>query len=151
MQPRECVGKTQQPDGAGEKEERAGGNGDDGEKIEEAHPRSPASSAGVSVALLKNATEAKAASSASVRATSTVEPTPVAAPSRSSTAMPPVPKSCAAIMRSASPGPRRIRTSPSATIRSTKPAAASRNSAMTLPRHQGRGVRPLFGRELLRD
>ena len=44
--------------------------------------------------------------------------------------MPPVPTSCAAIMRSASVGPCRMRTRPSATIASTKPAARSRKSAM---------------------
>ena len=51
----------------------------------------------------------------------------VAAASRSSTATPPVPSSCAAIMRSASPGPRRMRNKPSATITSTKPAAPKEN------------------------
>ena len=63
-------------------------------------------------------------------------PMPVAAPSSSSTAMPPVPNSCTAIMRSASPGPRRIRTRPSATIDEMKPAAPSRNSVMRRSRHQ---------------
>ena len=44
--------------------------------------------------------------------------------------MPPVPRSCADIMRSASAGPRRMRTSPNATIARMKPAAVIRNSAM---------------------
>ena len=83
-------------------------------------------------------------------ATSTVS-TPLAAPSSSSTAMPPVPSSCAAIMRSASPGPRRIRTSPSATIKSTKPAAPIRNSAKRPPGSRALAHSALLGRELLRD
>ena len=58
------------------------------------------------------AIDANAASSASVSDTSTTEPSPVAAPPSSSAAMPPLPSSCAAIIRSASPGPRSTRTRP---------------------------------------
>src|SRR4029077_8892907 len=45
-------------------------------------------------------------------------------------AMPPVPSNCAAIIRSPSSGPRKILTRPRATIASTKPAAASKNSGI---------------------
>src|SRR5262249_45350227 len=55
---------------------------------------------------------------------------PVAWLSSSSAAMPPVPSNCAAMIRSALPGPRRTRNKPSATIASTKPAAAKRKSAI---------------------
>ena len=54
--------------------------------------------------------------------------------------MPPVPSSCAAIIRSARPGPRSTRTSPSATISTTKAAVHNRNSAMAPPRNQRPGT-----------
>ena len=44
--------------------------------------------------------------------------------------IPPVPRSCAAIMLSAFEGPRRMRTRPTATVNRMKPAAASRKSVM---------------------
>ena len=82
------------------------------------------------VPFLTKAMEAKVARSARVNATSTAAGTPVTAPRSSNAAMPPVPISCAAIMRSASPGPRRMRTSPSASIARMKPRAAVRNSVI---------------------
>ncbi len=64
------------------------------------------------VPFLTNAIAANVVRSASVRATSTVAGASMAAPSNSRDAMPPVPSSWAAIMRSASPGPRRMRRGP---------------------------------------
>lgn len=61
---------------------------------------------------------------------STTAGLPLATDTRSSAAIPPLPSSCAAIMRSASVGPRTTRTRPTATIRSTKAAAPERNSAI---------------------
>ncbi len=136
MQPRERIGKAQQPSGAGEKKDGAGGDRDHRPQVEnEAHLSSScteSSSVGADCALTK-AKLANAASNASVKATSIVAASPVAVPARSRLAMPPVPSSWAAIMRSASPGPRRMRTSPSATIASKKIAAASRKSVMAPP------------------
>jgi len=79
------------------------------------------------------ATETKAASNARVSATLTAAAAPVASANNSSAAMPPVPSSWAAMMRSASLGPRRTRIKPSATIASTKPAAANKKSAISRP------------------
>ena len=135
VQARERIRKAQQPDGAGEKEERTRDNRDHRPQCRvrgsSSRPRCGDRSPSVcaSCAFTK-AKEANAASSASVNATSIVAASPVAAPSSSTTAMPPVPSNCAAIMRSASPGPRRMRTSPSATIARMNAAAPSRNSAM---------------------
>src|SRR5262249_29336243 len=91
-----------------------------------------------------NAIEAKVARSARVSATSTVAGTSVTLPSSSKAAIPPVPIDCAAIMRSASPGPRRMQISPSASIARMKPRAAVMNSVTT----QGLRQRRFFGGQL---
>src|SRR5262249_1079492 len=149
VQARQRIGKTEQTDSAGQKEERARGDGGDRHDVEhDAHHPSVSSEPSASRAeapFLTKAIEAKVASSASVSATSTAAGTPVTAPSRSSAAMPPVPTSCVAIMRSASPGPRRTRTSPSASIARIKPRATIRNSLIA----EHPGQRRLLRGELL--
>src|SRR5262249_1353394 len=125
MQARERIRETKQADGAGKKEESARRDGGDRHDVErDAH--SPSADPGPSgprpgLHFLTNAIEAKVARSASVNATSAAAGTPVTAPRSSKEAMPPVPISCTAIMRSASPGPRRMRTSPRASIARMKP------------------------------
>src|SRR5262249_28646889 len=119
VQARQRVGKAQQPDGTCHEEKRAGADCDDAENIQgETHPASgrlESSAAGAAVRLTR-ATAAKAASSASPIATSSTPRTSVAAATSSSVAIPPVPKSCAAIKRSASSGPARMRARPTATM-----------------------------------
>src|SRR5262249_55486187 len=88
--------------------------------------------------------EAKVASSATIKATSTAAGTLEAAPRSSNAAMPPVPISCAAIMRSASLGPWRTRTSPSASMARMNASEAVRNSVMT----EHPGERRFLGDEL---
>jgi hypothetical protein len=100
---------------------------------------------------LTKAMEAKVASSATVNATSTAAGTPVTAPSSSNAAIPPVPISCAAIMRSASPGPRRMRSSPKASIARMTPRAAVRNSVMAERPRQHRFLRGQLRRDRLLD
>src|SRR5580704_16925146 len=133
MQTGQRVGEAQQPHRASEKEKGASGNRDDTEDVEnETHPPSACwgSSASGGAALITKATEAKAARRASPRATSSTPRTPVAAATSRSEVIPPVPRSCAAIMRSAFEGPPRMRTRPTATVNRMKPAAASRKSVM---------------------
>src|SRR4030095_618675 len=65
--------------------------------------------------------------------------------------MPPVPTSCAAIMRSVFPGPRRTTNRPSAIITSTKPAAAIRNSGIAVRTAQRPGDDGFLRGELRRD
>src|SRR5262249_49802474 len=89
MQTRQRIGKAQQADRTGEKEERARRDGDDRHEVEcQAHSSLLGSSAPRAAApFLTKAMEAKVASSASVRATSTVAGTPVTAPTSSTAAM----------------------------------------------------------------
>src|SRR5262249_26804627 len=142
VQSRQRSGKPKQADGAGEEEEGASRDGGDGPDVErEAHPpsvvRGPSESRR-ELPFFTKAMEANVASSARVNATSTVAVKLLTAPSSSNAAMPPVPISCAAIMRSASPGPRRMRTSPSASIATMKPSATGRNSVIAdRPRQRG--------------
>src|SRR5499426_1300942 len=148
MQSRQRIGEAEQADGAGEKEECAQRDGGDRQDVErEAHSPSVDTEPSASrraVPFLTNAMEAKVARRASVNATSIAAGTPVTVPRSSNAAMPPVPISCAAIMRSASPGPRRMRTRPSASMARMKPRAAVRNSVIAeYPRQ-----RPLLGRQL---
>ena len=100
---------------------------------------------------MTNAMDAKVASSASINATSTAAGTPVTVPSSSKTAMPAVPISCAAIIRSASVGPRKIETSPSPSIARIKPTAAVRNSVIVEGPNQRRFLRGKFGNDRLLD
>ena len=79
---------------------------------------------------------AKAARRASPSATSSTPRAPVAEATSRSVVIPPVPRSCAAIMRSAFEGPPRTRTRPSATVNRMKPAAASRYSVMAECPHE---------------
>src|SRR5262249_24436847 len=135
VQSRQRIGEAEQADGSREEKERARRDGHDCHDVErDSHARSvdlaPSGWRG-GLPFLAKAMEAKVARSASVKAPSTVAGTPVTAPRSSNAAMPPVPISCAAIMRSASPGPRRMRTSPSASIARMKPRAAVRKSVMT--------------------
>src|SRR5262249_11717065 len=117
------------------KEERADGHGHDGEEVDRGGhaPLAPLSGASGERGLpfLTKAMAANVASSASVSATSAVAPAPAAVPSSSQPAMPPVPRSSAAITRPALPGPRSTRIIPSATMARTTPDAASRNSVIT--------------------
>src|SRR5262249_50729300 len=131
MQARERVGKAQQSHRAGQKEDETGRDCDHAQEIGGAH-RSACSRSSFrgGEALLTKATEAKAASSASPRATSSAPRAPVAAATSSRAAMPPVPSSWAAMVRSTLAGPARMRTKPTATASRMKPAAASRNSVM---------------------
>src|SRR5262249_56894894 len=129
VQTRQRVGEAQQSDAAGEEKENArrdGHNGDDVEKKTHPLPFSLSASDIGRVALLTKATEAKAASSARLSATSTAAGTRSAELARSRTATPPVPISCADIMRSASSGPRTMRTNPNAMIMTQKHAAPAR-------------------------
>src|SRR5262249_11089356 len=131
VQTRQRVGEAQQSDAAGEEKENARRDGHNGEDVEKkAHPLPFSLSASDigRVALLTKATEAKAASSARLSATPTAAATRWAAPAKSRTAPPPVPISCADIIRSASSGPRTMRTNPNARVMSKKPAAAIRKS-----------------------
>src|SRR5262249_36328321 len=100
---------------------------------------------------LTKAMAAKAASSASVKATSTAAGTLVTAPTSSRAAIPALPINCAAIMRSASPGPRRMRTSPRLSITRMKPSAAVRNSVSVERPRQRRLFRGQLRRDRLRD
>src|SRR5262249_48307331 len=135
MQSRQRIGEAQQADSARKEEERASRDGDDRDDIEhDSHPPSPEAAPSVprpESPFLTNAMEANVARSANVKATSTAALTSATAPSRSNTAMPPVPISWAAIMRSTSAGPRRTRTKPSASIAKMKPREAVRNSVIT--------------------
>src|SRR6476659_9705792 len=115
MQACQRVGEAQQSDGPRHEEEGPGGDRGDGKGVKcDIHLQSVASAFedAASADFLTKATEAKLASSASIKATSTIAVIRVAATASSNTAAPPVPSSCAAIMRSASVGPRRIRTNP---------------------------------------
>src|SRR5512134_692829 len=130
MKPRQRVGKAQKAQSPRQEEKRAQGNQDDRPKAQDGHRFAPFDRdrrLRRSPPLLTNATEAKAASKDRTRATSAAADNPPPA-ERSSTAIPPVPNNCAAIIRSASSGPRRTLTSPSATVASTKMAAHRRNS-----------------------
>src|SRR5262245_41006348 len=103
MQPGERIRKAQQPEGAGEEEERTGGDGGDRQDVErEVHPSPVVSGASIErdVPFLTKAIEANVASSASVNATSARAAWRVAAPVSSSAAMPPVPVRCGDLMRS---------------------------------------------------
>src|SRR6516225_2858486 len=93
--------------------------------------------------------DANVARRASVSATSTAAGTSVTAPRSRNVAMPPVPISCAAIMRSASPGPRRMRTSPSANIARMKAREAVRNSVIAERPRQRRFFRGQLRRHRL--
>src|ERR1700749_1770231 len=95
--------------------------------------------------------DAKVARSATVKATSAAAGTPVTVPSSSKAAIPPVPINCAAIMRSVSPGPRRIDTSPSASITRMNPTAAVRNSVIVERSNQGRFLCDKLGDDGLFD
>src|SRR5262249_17825293 len=134
VQSRQRIGETEQADGAGKKEKRSRRDGGDRHDVEcQAHSPSVDSEASATmraVPFLTNAIEAKVASSARLKATSAAAGSSVTAPSSSNAAIPPVPINCAAIIRSASPGPRRIRTSPSDNINKMKPRAAVRNSVI---------------------
>ncbi len=66
---------------------------------------------------------------------------------RRSEPIPPVPMSCAAIMRSASPGPPRMRTSPTATVNRITPAVARGKSVKA----KSPDEQPLFRPEISRD
>src|SRR4029077_11919194 len=135
VQSRQHVGKAKQADRACEKEESAGRDGGNRHDVKrETHALSSEPGPSVSkrdIAFLTNAMEANVARSARVNATSIAAGTPLSAPSSSNAAMPPLPISCAAMIRSASPGPRRTRTSPTARTARTKPSAAVRNSVIT--------------------
>src|SRR5262249_25429567 len=152
VQPGHGVREAQQADRAREKEERADGHGHDGEKADRGGhaPRAPLSGASGERGLpfLTKAMAANVASSASVSATSAVAPAPAAVPSSSRPAMPPVPSSWAAIIRSALPGPRSTRISPSATMARTNPDAASRNSVIARRSAQRAGQHRLLRGEL---
>src|SRR5262249_10066053 len=138
VQTRERVRETQQPDRARHEEESAGEDRQNGESIERGVHRWSASPVRMVARVCEpdapptKATDANAESNASINATSTADGVAVATASRSNTAPPPVPMSCAAIMRSASAGPSRMRSSPSATIASTKPAAPNRMLATAM-------------------
>src|SRR5262249_5594542 len=120
---------------AGEEEERTGADGGDRHDVEgKAHSPGPSGASGdPGVPFLTNAMEANIARSASVNARSAAAVAPVAVPAMSSAAMPPVPTSCAAIIRSVFPGPRSTRNSPTAIIATTKPEAAIRKSYIVGP------------------
>src|SRR5262249_36886286 len=100
--------------------------------------------------LSTKAREAKAASSASVRATSTIAGMR-GAPASSRAAMPPEPKSCTAIIRSALAGPRRTRTKPGEDIANTNPLAANKKSPMVTRRSRRADQQCLLLRELRDD
>src|SRR5580704_10687093 len=129
MQTGQRVGEAQQPHRASEKEKGASGNRDDTEDVEnETHPPSACwgSSASGGAALITKATEAKAARRASPRATSSTPRTPVAEATSRSEVIPPVPRSCAAIMRWRSKVRRECVRDPTATAASRKSVMAER-------------------------
>src|SRR5271166_3883914 len=138
MQARERIGEAQEPDRAGKKEKRACSDRGEGEKVEgQTHPSSASDDFGSpALALLTKAIEAKAARSARPSATSSTPATVVADAISRSEAMPPVPRSWTAIIRSKSPGPLSTRMSPAATVSRIKPAATRSTSFIAERSHE---------------
>ena len=152
VQAAQRVRKAQQSRRAGEEEKDAGADRDDAEEVED---ETSSAIRGVRIlrgrALLTKAAEAKAASSASPSATSSTPRAPVAAAMRRSEPIPPVPMSCAAIMRSASPGPLKMRTRPTATVKRITPAVARRKSVKANRPDEQKLFRRQIGRDRLAD
>src|SRR5262249_1234844 len=147
------VREAQEAYRAGEKEERARRDCHHGEDVaREAHRLSAASASfgGAPGAPTTKATDANAARRASASATSTTAAVRVAAETGRSGAMPAVPGAGAAMRRSTSPGPRRMRSSPSAAMSTTNPAAPRRNSAIVTGLAQGLAQQGFFDGELFR-
>ncbi len=139
VQARQRIGESQQSDGAGEKEECASDDGD--RRSTDSRTRligrpaargSPGARRRASPSRKRRRRTPPAARASRRRRASRPRrsPRPAAAPPRCR----PCRSNCAAIMRSASAGPRRTRTRPSATIARMNAAAPSRNSVMALAR-----------------
>ena len=116
MQSRQRIGKAKQPDGAGEKEESAGRDGGDRHDVEcecsSALRRSGTIRLQAGGPLLDEGNGGERGKECEGQCDVDCCGHATHRAKQSNAAMPPVPINCAAIMRSASPGPRRTRTSP---------------------------------------